>query len=179
MNVRACDWVVYIQPPPKDTSDPADVLKYLARYMTGGPISDRRLIEVKDGRVYFLARAERQVRPSSAGVVAHLEFLRLLDAAHSAQGVYQGALLRRLEQPADEKRTSSSASNYSPSRRPPQRTSLRHSQPVLESPAGRRCRSVRTARRRWSWNPHTRRPSWRELFYGPDHPRWMEWRGSG
>jgi hypothetical protein len=22
---------------------------------------------------------------------------------------------------------------------------------------------------------HTRRPSWRELFYGPDHPRWMEW----
>ena len=26
---------------------------------------------------------------------------------------------------------------------------------------------------------HTRRPSWRELFYGPDHPRWMEWRGSG
>ena len=25
----------------------------------------------------------------------------------------------------------------------------------------------------------TRRPSWRELFYGPDHPRWMEWRGSG
>jgi hypothetical protein len=25
----------------------------------------------------------------------------------------------------------------------------------------------------------TRRPSWRELFYGPDHPRWMEWKGSG
>ncbi len=24
------DWVVYIQPPPKETSDPADVLKYLA-----------------------------------------------------------------------------------------------------------------------------------------------------
>ena len=28
--VQASDWVVYIQPPPKDTSDPADVLKYLA-----------------------------------------------------------------------------------------------------------------------------------------------------
>ena len=25
----------------------------------------------------------------------------------------------------------------------------------------------------------TPRPSWRELFYGPDHPRWMEWWGSG
>ncbi len=32
-DVQACDWVVYIQPPPQETSDPEDVLKYLARYM--------------------------------------------------------------------------------------------------------------------------------------------------
>ncbi len=74
--VQACDWVVYIQPPPTETSDPADVLKYLARYMTGGPISDRRLIEVKDGRVYFWARSHdksgRQV-PVSLPI---LEFIR-------------------------------------------------------------------------------------------------------
>ena len=55
--MQACDWVVYIQPPPTEASDPADVLKYLARYMTGGPISDRRLIEVKGGRVYFWVRS--------------------------------------------------------------------------------------------------------------------------
>jgi hypothetical protein len=51
------DWVAYIQPPPKDISNPADVVKYLARYMTGGPISDKRLLEVKDDRVFFLARS--------------------------------------------------------------------------------------------------------------------------
>lgn len=26
---------------------------------------------------------------------------------------------------------------------------------------------------------HESRPSWRELFYGPDHPQWFEWLGSG
>jgi hypothetical protein len=68
--------MVFIQPPPQETSDPADVLKYLARYMTGGPISDRRLIEMKDGRVYFWARSKdksgRQVRES----LPTLEFVR-------------------------------------------------------------------------------------------------------
>ncbi len=50
------DWNVFIQPPPKQTSDPEHVVKYLARYLTGGPISDRRLIEVKNDRVHFWAR---------------------------------------------------------------------------------------------------------------------------
>ena len=38
-------WVVNIEPPPTEDAQPENVLKYLARYMTGGPISDRRLIE--------------------------------------------------------------------------------------------------------------------------------------
>ena len=38
------DWNVYIEPPPKKTSSADQVVKYLARYMTGGPISDSRLI---------------------------------------------------------------------------------------------------------------------------------------
>ena len=48
-------WVTYIQKPPKDSS-PEHVLKYLARYMTGGPISDRRLVSHDDGIVTFSAR---------------------------------------------------------------------------------------------------------------------------
>jgi Putative transposase len=74
--VQACDWVVYIQPPPKDTSDPADVLKYLARYMTGGPISDRRLIEVKKGRVYFWARSSDKSGRKVSVSLSTLEFIR-------------------------------------------------------------------------------------------------------
>ncbi len=42
--LTATDWNVFIEGPPNGKSRPAHVLKYLARYMTGGPISDRRLI---------------------------------------------------------------------------------------------------------------------------------------
>jgi hypothetical protein len=49
-------WVTYIQSPPSEQSQPKHVLKYLARYMTGGPISDRRLVGHTDGMVTFTAR---------------------------------------------------------------------------------------------------------------------------
>ena len=35
-------WVAYIEAPPTPHSTPEHVVKYLARYLTGGPISDRR-----------------------------------------------------------------------------------------------------------------------------------------
>ena len=49
-------WVTYIEPPPSENAAPENVLKYLARYMTGGPISDRRLISHEQGDVTFQAR---------------------------------------------------------------------------------------------------------------------------
>jgi hypothetical protein len=49
-------WVTYIEPPPTAQSTPEQVLKYLARLLTGGPISDRRLISDENGKVTFLAR---------------------------------------------------------------------------------------------------------------------------
>jgi len=49
-------WVAYIEPPPTKQSTPEHVLKYLARYLTGGPISDRRLISHENGDVTFWAR---------------------------------------------------------------------------------------------------------------------------
>ena len=54
--LESISWVTYIEKPPKE-STPAQVLKYLARYMTGGPISDRRLVSHHDGIVTFKARA--------------------------------------------------------------------------------------------------------------------------
>ena len=54
--MRDCDWVVFIEPPPTENANPEQVLKYLARYLTGGPISDRRLIDHQDGKVTFWAR---------------------------------------------------------------------------------------------------------------------------
>ena len=48
-------WVTYIQRPPEQSS-PEHVVKYLARYMTGGPISDRRLVNHNQRTVVFRAR---------------------------------------------------------------------------------------------------------------------------
>lgn len=66
------DWNVFIEPPPKTTSDREHVVKYLARYMTGGPVSDRRLIEVKNDRVYFWARKnDKSGRSERASLDGH------------------------------------------------------------------------------------------------------------
>ena len=56
-------WVTYIEPPPCEDSRPEHVLKYLARYMTGGPISNRRLISHTDGEVTFWARTGKNTKP--------------------------------------------------------------------------------------------------------------------
>ncbi len=37
-------WGLNLQPPPKVDCDSATLLKYLARYLTGGPLSTKRLI---------------------------------------------------------------------------------------------------------------------------------------
>ena len=58
------DWNVYIQGPPGEKSKPEHVVKYLARYLAGGPISDARLIadagSKDDGRVTFWARTHEK-----------------------------------------------------------------------------------------------------------------------
>ena len=72
------DWVAYIEPPPQQHSDPKHVLKYLARYLTGGPISDRRLITHEDGQVTFWARSKNKMagNPSRPFPLPGIEFTR-------------------------------------------------------------------------------------------------------
>ena len=170
--LEASDWVVYIQPPPKDNSDPQDVVKYLARYMTGGPISDSRLIEVKNDRVHFWARSKDKsggkVRVSHSGV----EFMRnwclhILPKGFTKVRCYGGwsntrrgdylslceSLSAAMPEPADEPTTA--VDQY-----------LEAAQE--ETPLCPQCETP------MELESETRRPSWRELFYGPDHPAWIE-----
>ncbi len=79
--LRTSPWVVYVEAPPHDDASPENVLKYLARYLTGGPIADRRLRSHEHGQVTFLARSDekptdgsrpRQVPVTMSGV----EFVR-------------------------------------------------------------------------------------------------------
>ena len=49
-------WGLNLQPPPQVDCDSATLLKYLARYLTGGPISSKRLIWADEVNVTFWAR---------------------------------------------------------------------------------------------------------------------------
>jgi hypothetical protein len=176
-DVATQDWVVFIQPPPQAASDPADVLKYLARYLTGGPISDRRLIEVKDGRVFFLARSQdksgRQVRVS----LPTLEFIRcwtlhILPKGFTKSRCFGGwsNTRRQAYQQQCERLQPSPASLAAELPEP----SLRAPEPPPEETL--KCPYCQTE---MVLESHTPRPSWRELFYGPEHPRGRAWEGSG
>jgi len=50
------DWVSFIQPPPCKSSSAEQVVRYLTRYLTGGPISDSRITAADSKEVTFLAR---------------------------------------------------------------------------------------------------------------------------
>ncbi len=64
-NLRSQKWVAYIQPPPSSQSSAEQVLKYLTRYLTGGPIGSARITAADDQHVYFTAR-EGQVSGGNA-----------------------------------------------------------------------------------------------------------------
>ena len=72
-------WIRYIQAPPVENSRAAHVLKYLARYLAGGPISDHRIIASDENTVTFMARigettyGERQQEPIT---MSQVEFTR-------------------------------------------------------------------------------------------------------
>jgi Putative transposase len=55
-NLESKSWVAYIQPPPTVTSRADQVVNYLTRYLTGGPISDHRIVAADRDCVTFMAR---------------------------------------------------------------------------------------------------------------------------
>src|SRR6056297_2439256 len=55
-HLSTLDWVSFIQPPPAGSSGPNDLVRYLTRYLTGGPISDSRIATADEQQVTFLAR---------------------------------------------------------------------------------------------------------------------------
>jgi hypothetical protein len=60
--LEAIDWNVFIQGPPRGKSDPEDVVKYLAGYLTGGPIADKRVISADQDEVWFMARPKQSAK---------------------------------------------------------------------------------------------------------------------
>jgi hypothetical protein len=55
--LKSTQWVAYIEAPPSDDCKPEHVVRYLGRYLTGGPISDRRLLRADENEIVFQARS--------------------------------------------------------------------------------------------------------------------------
>jgi len=74
--LRLRDWVAFIEGPPQPDCPPSVMLKYLTRYLTGGPISDRRILGERDGRIYFTARSKRKGEGPVEVSLSRVEFVR-------------------------------------------------------------------------------------------------------
>ncbi|MCA9128092.1 MAG: transposase [Planctomycetales bacterium] len=55
-HLTTLEWVSYIQPPPRGSKGPSELVRYLSRYLTCGPISDSRIVSANARGVTFLAR---------------------------------------------------------------------------------------------------------------------------
>jgi hypothetical protein len=78
-DLEAATWVSYIQPPPQPGQDAGQVLKYLARYLAGGPISDHRIVSTSQTEVTFMARQGETVggdRKQVPITLSQVEFTR-------------------------------------------------------------------------------------------------------
>ena len=167
-------WCVFMERPPTAESTPDHVLKYLARYMTGGPISDRRLVSCEADTITFLARSKDKSKPKQQvhEKLSGVEFMRrwslhILPKGFTKTRCYGGyssrcrgnfiALCKQLCPP------------------PPAET-ISEAAPVAtaqtdrndDAPCCPRCQQAMQLTR------NTQRPSWRDLFYGPSHQPWFE-----
>lgn len=170
------DWVVYIQPPPKQAGDPEHVVKYLARYMTGGPISDSRLIKIESGYVHFWARATDKSRRSVPTKLPILEFVRSW-CLHVIPKRF--TKVRSFGAWSNKHRRAywELGQRLNPAPADKEQPTTADTQPI--EPPEDECRRCRRCAAQQQDSPMrliaiTPRPPWRELFYGPDHPVWFE-----
>lgn len=179
--LEAIDWNVFIQGPPGGQSDPAQVVKYLARYLTGGPIADRRLIRADENEVVFWARPKKPANSSKqnrTGMAKPKPFrltgrqfmqrwaMHILPRGFVRSRCYGGYhgkkrsdyLIRCTELLKQRSPETGNETCSSPAE-PADRTSLETEPPIQRCP---HCRGELTLLQR------QRRPSWREIFE-PDY----------
>jgi hypothetical protein len=175
-NLSDRDWVVYIEGPPSATSSPEHVLKYLARYLTGGPIYNRRLIGESDAMVSFWARkgdgSGEQIPVEKSGV----EFVRLWSLhilpKRFTKSRFFGGWSNNQRAPFLE-RCRELRSLLAPT---VQSKEVESSNKVNKEARVQHCPKCEAA---MDLESSQERPSWRILFAGPSHSEWQEWMGSG
>lgn len=170
------DWAVYIQPPPQDSSRAEHVVRYLARYMTGGPISDKRLIRVdQQDNVWFWVRSKDKSGRREAFQLSATSFLQqwslhILPKGYTkVRSFGQWAYTKRAgyQQLCDQLKPR--AAESSEANEPSEPSELLAERKLMCLACQQQ--GVVAELRLVEFRP---RPSWREIFYGPDHPAWFE-----
>ena len=72
--LSAREWVVYQQSPPPDL-EPAASVKYLARYVSGVAISDKRLVSCEHGQVTFTVKNRKKQNRREERTISVTDFL--------------------------------------------------------------------------------------------------------
>jgi hypothetical protein len=166
-------WVVFIEPPPTEKANPADVVKYLARYLTGGPISDRRLLDDQDGQVTFWARGrdKHTGHQREAYTLPGAEFVRrwalhILPKGFVKSRCFGGFSCKRRKAYLAQCRTLlGEPAAEPPSAQGPAPEPTEASQPT------RRCPRCQIAMECLS---QVERPGWNRVLNGPDRPAWYD-----
>lgn len=165
-------WVTYIQPPPTESSQPQDIVKYLARYLTGGPMSDARLVSYTDGMVTFTARTgtthggsdeTEEVELSGAEFVRRW-CLHILPRGFTKTRGYGGWSNHHSKRYVAECREMTQQPMNAPDTR---------SEPDAAEPTGPSCPVCGGELARLE---RVHRTSWRDIFSGSDCPWWYTFR---
>ncbi len=170
------DWATFIQPPPRNECKPEHIVRYLARYMTGGPISDKRLVKVERGRVHFLARSKDKSGRQEEVSLDGAEFVRSWSLhilpkgftkvrsfgawAYTKRSEYQ-ELINRLCPPREDESTITASGLAAEDESQPEHEVLCPQCAVADIKSVMRLVDMQC------------KPKWSELFYGEGHPAWL------
>jgi hypothetical protein len=148
-------------------------LKYLARYLTGGPISDGRLIDHQDGEITFWARGhdKQSGNQREPYTLPGAEFTRrwamhILPKGFTKSRCFGGFSCRHRETYLARCRTLLGVERLDPA--PAEAAAA---EPAEESEPTRRCPRCQTPMTRI---PQDERLSWREVLNGPHCPWWYD-----
>ena len=174
------DWVVFIEGPPTPDSKAEHVLKYLARYITGGPIANSRLIANEAGQVSFWARSTDKSKKGERVKVSYngVEFVRRWSLHILPKGFTRSRFFGGWSN-THRKDYRKTCDELSP--KPTQAEEMAPKPATIDWPieAQATAKKCPKCECEMELESATDRPSWRELFYGEHQPTWWRNDGSG
>jgi hypothetical protein len=175
--LESVTWVAYIEPPPFENCPPEQMAKYLARYLTGGPISDRRIVSHENGFVTFLARVGRKTGGDDEVEPVRLcgaEFVRrwslhILPKGYTKTRRFGGYWNGRRKKYIAECRELLAATDTTATPPEPPVFSLAALADTPESDTTPCCPKCKLKMR---WIGFERKESWRIIMHSPVRPQW-------